>query len=105
VKFDKGPFIGSEPLKASKEKGPAQKVVFFKTGDRRIVRAESPVLDAAGMPVGRVLSGTLSPILNEAIGSALINTAVAKDLLQVDIRGTKLNLQLVKPPFVTLKKT
>jgi len=23
----------------------------------------------------------------------------------VDIRGTKLNLQLVKPPFVELKKT
>jgi aminomethyltransferase len=105
VKFDKGPFIGSEPLKAAKENGPAQKVLFFKTGDRRIVRAESPVLDAAGTPVGRVLSGTLSPILNEAIGSALINTAAAKDPLQVDIRGTKLNLQLVKPPFVTLKKS
>ena len=75
-------------------------------GERyRIVRAESPVLDAAGTPVGRVLSGTLSPILNEAIGSALINTAAAKDPLQVDIRGTKLNLQLVKPPFVTLKKS
>jgi aminomethyltransferase len=104
VKFDKGPFIGSEPLKAAKEKGPAQKVVFFKTGDRRIVRAESPVQDTAGNPVGRVLSGTLSPILNEAIGSALVSTAAAKEPLQVDIRGTKLNLQLVKPPFVTLKK-
>ncbi len=104
VKFDKGAFIGSEPLKATKEKGAAQKVIFFKTGDRRIVRAESPVLNAAGAPVGRVLSGTLSPILNEAIGSALVDAAAAKEQLQVDIRGTKLNLQLVKPPFVSLKK-
>jgi aminomethyltransferase len=104
VKFDKGAFIGSEPLKVAKEQGPAQKVVFFKTGDRRIVRAESQVLNAAGTPVGRVLSGTLSPILNEAIGSALVETAATKDPLQVDIRGTKLNLQLVKPPFVPLKK-
>jgi aminomethyltransferase len=104
VKFDKGPFIGSEPLKATKEKGPTQKVVFFKTGDRRIVRAESPVLNVAGVPVGRVLSGTLSPILNEAIGSALVDATAAKDVLQVDIRGTKLNLHLVKPPFVPLKK-
>jgi aminomethyltransferase len=104
VKFDKGPFIGAEPLKATKEKGPAQKVVFFKTGDRRIVRAETPVLNAAGAPVGRVLSGTLSPILNEAIGSALVDAAAAKETLAVDIRGTKLNLQLVKPPFVPLKK-
>lgn len=104
VKFEKGAFIGSEPLRATKEKGPAQKVVFFRTGDRRIVRAESPVLNAAGQPVGRVLSGTLSPILNEAIGSALVDTAAAKEALQVDIRGTRLNLQLVKPPFVALKK-
>jgi len=28
-----------------------------------------------------------------------------KEQLVVDIRGTKLNLQLVKPPFVTLKKS
>lgn len=104
VKFDKGTFVGSDPLKAAKEEGPAQKVIFFKTGDRRIVRCEAPVLNAAGLPVGRVLSGTLSPILNEAIGSALVETAAAKEALQVDIRGTKLPLQLVKPPFVTLKK-
>lgn len=104
VKFDKGPFIGSDVLQAEKEKGSAQKIVFFKTGDRRIVRAETPVLNAAGHPVGRIVSGTLSPILNEAIGSALVDAAVVKEPLCVDIRGTKLNLQLVKPPFVPLKK-
>ena len=63
------------------------------------------MLNASGAEVGQVVSGTLSPILNEAIGSALVDAAAAKDLLQVDIRGTKLNLQLVKPPFVPLKKT
>jgi len=104
VKFDKGPFIGSEVLAAEKAAGPKQRVVFFKTGDRRIVRADTPVLNVAGAAVGRVLSGTLSPILNEAIGSALVETAAAKEALAVDIRGTKLPLQLVKPPFVALKK-
>ena len=104
VKFDKGPFIGSDVLQAAKTNGPAKKIIFFKTGDRRIVRAETPVLDAAGAQVGVVVSGTLSPILNEAIGSALVDSAVAKNPLGVDIRGTKINLQLVKPPFVPLKK-
>ncbi|AOS45579.1 Aminomethyltransferase [Lacunisphaera limnophila] len=104
VKFDKGPFIGSAALQAEKAKGLAKKIVFFRTGDRRIVRAGSPVLNAAGNEVGQVVSGTLSPILNEAIGSALIDAAAAQDLLMVDIRGTKLNLHLVKPPFVPLKK-
>jgi len=105
VKFDKGAFLGSDVLSADKAAGPKQRVVYFKTGDRRIVRAETPVLNAAGATVGRVLSGTLSPILNEAIGSALVDAAVVTAPLAVDIRGAKLNLQLVKPPFVTLKKS
>jgi len=104
VKFDKGAFIGSEVLKAEKENGSERKIVFFRTGDRRIVRAETPVLNAEGRTVGRVVSGTLSPIINEAIGSALVDSAAVKNTLVVDIRGTLLNLQLVKPPFVPLKK-
>ena len=105
VKLDKGvDFIGRAALLAEKQNGAANKVVFFKTGDRRIVRAEAPVLSPDGATVGRVLSGTLSPILNEAIGSALVATAAAALPLAVDIRGTKLNLHLVKPPFVELKK-
>lgn len=104
VKFDKGSFLGSDVLKAEKEQGPAKKIIYFKTGDRRIVRAETPVFNDAGVEVGRVVSGTLSPILNEAIGSALVDSVAAKLPLLVDLRGTKIDLQLVKPPFVTLKK-
>jgi aminomethyltransferase len=106
VKLEKGAdFIGRAALVAEKQGGAKQKVVFFKTGDRRIVRADTPVLGADGAVVGKVVSGTLSPLLNEAIGSALVTTAAASTPLTVDIRGTKLNLQLVKPPFVELKKT
>lgn len=105
VKFDKGAFIGSDVLLAEKIKGSAKKIIFFKTGDRRIVRAGATVLDQAGREVGSVVSGTLSPIINEAIGSALVETAALAGGLQVDIRGSKLNLHLVKPPFVPLKKS
>lgn len=106
VKLDKGAdFIGRAALLAEKANGALNKVVFFKTGDRRIVRADTPVLGADGAVVGKVLSGTLSPVLNEAIGSALVTTAAATGALAVDIRGTLINLQLVKPPFVQLKKS
>jgi aminomethyltransferase len=105
VKLEKGAdFIGRDALSAEKKQGAANQVVFFKTGDRRIVRAETPVLGSGGNVVGRVVSGTLSPILNEAIGSALIATPAAATPLAVDIRGAKINLTLVKPPFVELKK-
>jgi len=105
VKLDKGvDFIGRGALAAEKKAGAPRKVVFFRTGDRRIVRADSPVFDGAGAVTGRVLSGTLSPILGESIGSALV-AAAAPEPLSVDIRGAKLPLQVVKPPFVELKKS
>jgi aminomethyltransferase len=106
VKLDKGAdFIGRDMLVAEKKNGGAKKVVFFKTGDRRILRAETPVLGTDGAVVGRVLSGTLSPLLNEAIGSALVATPASTQPLAADVRGAKINLQLVKPPFVELKKS
>ena len=106
VKLDKGAdFIGRAALVAEKRDGSNQKIIYYKTGDRRIVRADTPVLGTDGLVVGKVVSGTLSPLLNEAIGSALVTAASAASPLAVDIRGTKINLQLVKPPFVELKKT
>jgi len=116
VKLDKSAaFIGRDALRAEKASGSGQRLVFFKTGDRRIVRAESPVFagQAGSAAVGRVVSGTLSPILGEAIGSALVDSAAAQAAsasdatlpLWVDIRGTRLDLQLVKAPFVPLNKS
>jgi aminomethyltransferase len=105
VKLDKGAdFIGRAALAAEKAAGSAKKIVFFKTGDRRIVRGGSPVLGATG-EVGRVVSGTLSPILNEAIGSALVEARAVAEPLTVDIRGAKIGLQLVNPPFVALRRS
>ncbi len=105
VKLDKpAGFIGSDALKAEKAQGGAKQIVFFKTGDRRIIRAEAKVIDSSGAEQGKVASGTLSPMLNEAIGSALVNTASLAGPLFVEVRGERIALQLVKPPFVPLKK-
>jgi aminomethyltransferase len=105
VKLDKeGDFAGKAALAAEKRDGSAQKVVFFRTGDRRIIRPETPVSAADGAIVGRVLSGTLSPILAEAIGSALVDAKAASGKLAVEVRGSLIELHLVKPPFVELKK-
>jgi aminomethyltransferase len=106
VKLDKaGGFIGSAALAQEAANGAVRKVVFFKTGDRRIVRAGTSVTTAHAVTVGTVLSGTLSPILNEAIGSAIVGATAAVRELAVDIRGTQIPLKLVKPPFIELKKT
>lgn len=105
VKLNKdADFLGREVLAREKAEGPPRRVVFFRTGDRRIVRPDTPVL-AAGATVGRVLSGTLSPMLNEAIGSALVSFPRDEKIpLHVDVRGQQLELRLVRPPFVALPK-
>jgi len=106
VKLDKGvAFCGASALAQEKQEGSARRVVYFRTGDRRIIRPEAPVFRADGTVVGRVLSGTLSPVLSEAIGTALVAAADAAGPLRVDVRGAQIDLRLVKPPFVELKKS
>ncbi len=106
VKLKKeGGFVGSAALAQETQNGSVRSVIFFKTGDRRIVRAGTSVTDHNDATVGTVLSGTLSPVLNEAIGSAIVGTTAGTHALAVDIRGTKIPLTLIKPPFIELKKT
>jgi aminomethyltransferase len=49
--------------------------------------------------VGEILSGTLSPVLNKPIGTALVARGSNPDTLTVDIRGTRLPLQITPTPF------
>ena len=74
------------------------KVVFFKLNDRRIARQDTPVF-AGEKQVGKVLSGTLSPLLNQPIGSALVDAEFAAGELAVDLRGNKVPLVVVTEPF------
>lgn len=106
VKLTKGgDFVGRESLERERTQGSVGRVLHFRTGDRRIARAETPVLTAEGVRVGRVLSGTLSPMLNEAIGSVWVQTAATDSPLFVDLRGALVRLVITRPPFVVLKRT
>ncbi len=101
VKLDKpGGFIGRDVLAAEAAAQPARRVVFFILDDRRMARADM-VISANGKPAGKVLSGTLSPVLNQPIGSALVERGALDSgaMLTVDIRGAAIPLRLAKPPL------
>ncbi|MDR1788855.1 MAG: glycine cleavage system aminomethyltransferase GcvT, partial [Opitutaceae bacterium] len=106
VKFSKpDAFIGRAALEKERREGSARKVLYFRTGDRRIPRHGTAVVALEeGVPAGSVLSGTLSPVLNEAICSALVAAPFADAPLAADIRGTLIPLRRVTPPFVPLRK-
>jgi len=99
VKLNKADFIGKNALSEQKENGIPRRVLHFKLEGRRIAREGTPVLDSEGEAVGQVLSGTLSPMLNCPIGSAIVRTEAKDDPLFVDLRGNKLPLQVAKPPL------
>jgi aminomethyltransferase len=99
VKLNKPDFIGKNALTEQKENGIPRRVLHFKLEGRRIAREGTPVRDTSGAEVGQVLSGTLSPVLNCPIGSAIVRTEVKDDPLFVDLRGNKLALQVAKPPL------
>ncbi len=91
-------FIGYQALQREKSEGIARKVHYFIIDDRRIARPGTAVY-CRETKVGTVLSGTLSPMLQKAIGSALVPTSAGTQLLTVEIRGSHLPIRVVKPPL------
>jgi aminomethyltransferase len=92
-------FIGKDALVKQKSDGIPRRTIFFVLNDRRIARAGAQVY-AGDTLAGAVVSGTQSPILNQPIGSALINTDfVSSENLEVDLRGKRYGLTPVKTPI------
>ena len=100
VGWDKPRFWGREALLAEREQGPRTRLAGLRASGRGIPRPQMPV-QAGGVAVGVVTSGTFSPTLREGIALARVETGVADgDEVTLDVRGRPLTLTVVKPPFV-----
>jgi len=103
VGWRKPEFFGREALLAEKERGPHRVAWGLLALDRGVLRGHLTVLDDAGNRIGETTSGTFSPTLGQGIGLALIDTiaaVVADDEIAVDVRGRRMRVKVVKPPFV-----
>lgn len=101
TKFTKD-FIGSDVLKAEKERGLKNKLVGFELIDRGIARQDYPMVDADGTQIGRVTSGTQSPTLKKSIGMGYVATEQSAEgnEIYIQIRNNQVKARIVKPPFV-----
>jgi len=99
VKLQKDDFIGHNALSEQKENGIPRRVIHFPLEGRRIAREGTPVVTESGEAVGKVLSGTLSPMTSAPIGSAIVQSDCLDQPLFVDLRGNQLALQIAKPPL------
>ncbi len=87
-------FVGRDALDAST---PSRRRLFT-TASRRIPRHDQALLDAVGDPVGRVTSGSFSPVRGEGIGMGLVDRET--DSLAIDMRGTAVPIEIVVRRFI-----
>jgi aminomethyltransferase len=102
VGWGKPEFWGREALLAEKAAGPRRTLRGLEALDRGIPRAHMRVL-LGDDEVGEVTSGTFSPTRKLGIGLALLDvTAGIVDgaEVEVDVRGRRSKMRVVKPPFV-----
>lgn len=102
TKFSEGKnMINRDALLQQKNLGINRKLVGFKMLDKGIPRQHYPILDSNAAIIGEVTSGTMSPMLKEAIGMGYVKTEFSTlgSHIFVDIRGKSLRAEIVKLPF------
>ena len=98
---DGNDFINREYHQNLKENGVSRRLKGFKMIDKGIPRHDYEVCDVDGNIIGKVTSGTMSPMLHEGVGMAYINTGYTKFGTEVFIRVRKklLKAEVVRIPF------
>lgn len=101
TKFTKD-FTNAGNLKKQKESGVKRKLVGFKMVDRGIPRHDYAIKDSAGNTIGKVTSGTISPVLGIGIGLGYVATEQAQpgNEIFIDVRSKSLKAIVHKPPFI-----
>ncbi|MEV4347302.1 glycine cleavage system aminomethyltransferase GcvT [Actinoplanes sp. NPDC049596] len=102
VGWTKPAFWGRDALTAEKAAGARRTLRGLELTGRGIPRGHMEVF-AGEQRIGETTSGTFSPTKKVGIALALIDTAAGVadgDLVQIDIRGKRIEARVVKPPFV-----
>jgi len=95
-------FTNSGNLKKQKEEGIKRKLVGFKMIDKGIPRHDYEIKNANGDIIGKVTSGTMSPMLGIGIGLgyvALDHSSPGSEIF-ISVRNRDLKAEVSKVPFV-----
>lgn len=100
TKFSKK-FTNSEALEAEKLNGLKRKLVAFELDERGVPRHGYDIVDANGVKIGEVTSGTMAPSLNKGIGLGYVPTVFAEvgSKINIQIRKNAVSATVVKLPF------
>ncbi len=103
IRFDKGGFVGREALEAKSGGTLELKLYGLKGEGKRAARAEYEIYLPGGLePIGSVTSGALSPTLGYPVAMAFLDGKLELEVgtkLEADVRGTRIDYEVVKLPF------
>jgi len=101
TKFTKD-FTNAASLKKQKEEGVKKKLVGFKMIEKGIPRHDYILKDEAGNVIGKVTSGTQSPMMGIGIGLGYVKTEFSAPGTEifVDVRGKALKAEVSKLPLI-----
>jgi aminomethyltransferase len=104
VDLDERDFVGKEALVQAKEKVPQHRLVCLKATEKGVMRDGNEVF-SGDLLVGRITSGSFSPTLQCSIGMAYVRPTFGAEgtVLEVDVRGRRLPVVVVKRPFYKSK--
>lgn len=100
TKFTKD-FVNSEVLEREKIEGPKKKLIAFELDEKGIPRHDYDIVDATGIKIGTVTSGTMSPSLGKGIGLGYVPTSFSGvgSKIHIQIRKNNIPATVVKLPF------
>lgn len=105
IGWKKDEFWGREALLAEKKTGPERSLRGLRAVDRGVLRPGLTV-SHGDAEIGVTTSGTFSPTLGVGIALALLDAGAgvtAGDRVTANVRGRKLECEVVDPPFVEAK--
>lgn len=99
---DRNEFLDKDFLLMQKTEGVARTLRGFEMIDRGIPRHGYEIADGSGNVIGRVTSGTQSPVLNKGIGMGYVPKAYSAfgTEIYIVVRNKLLKAEIVKMPFV-----
>ncbi len=102
TKFGGREFVDSKFLEKQKNEGVSRRLRGFILEEKGIPRKGYDIISAEGEVIGKVTSGTMSPVLTQGIGMGYFATghsAIGSKIF-IGIRNKKIPAQIVKTPFI-----
>lgn len=94
--------IGKALLENQKKNGVTRRLSGFVMLEKAIPRNGYDIFEKNGSLIGKVTSGTMSPVLKQGIGMGYVTTPFSKPgtEIYIGIRGKMIKASITRPPFV-----